>query len=177
MIEVYVSGMAFDTASNAPVVLLREREGDRVLPIWIGANEAGVIALELAGTSYRRPLTHDLLRSVLHGFNAELQKVVVSGLEENTFYAKFYIQASENEIIEIDARPSDSIAMALKMDAPIFISDDLENSLIEIDTESAGDDADDDDFDEEAESDFSAQMELRKRLRNIKPEDFGNYDL
>lgn len=173
MIEVYVSGMAFDTASNAPVVLLREREGGRVLPIWIGPNEAGVIALELSGASYRRPLTHDLLRSVLSGFNARLQKIVVSALEENTFFAKFYIQASENEIFEIDARPSDSIAMALKMSAPIFISDDLEDSLVELEPESAGDAGGE--F-EEGEPDFPDQIELRKRLRNIKPEDFGDYN-
>lgn len=173
MIEVYVSGMAFDTASNAPVVLLREREGGRVLPIWIGPNEAGVIALELSGASYRRPLTHDLLRSVLSGFNARLQKIVVSALEENTFFAKFYIQASENEIFEIDARPSDSIAMALKMSAPIFISDDLEDSLVKLEPESAGDAGGE--F-EEGEPDFPDQIELRKRLRNIKPEDFGDYN-
>lgn len=173
MIEVYVSGMAFDTASNAPVVLLREREGGRVLPIWIGPNEAGVIALELSGASYRRPLTHDLLRSVLSGFNARLQKIVVSALEENTFFAKFYIQASENEIFEIDARPSDSIAMALKMSAPIFISDDLEDSLVELEPGSAGDAGGE--F-QEGKPDFPDQIELRKRLRNIKPEDFGDYN-
>ncbi|MHB9030448.1 MAG: bifunctional nuclease family protein [Candidatus Latescibacterota bacterium] len=179
MIEVYVSGLAFDTVSNAPVVLLKEREGDRALPIWIGPNEAGVIALELSGMAYRRPLTHDLLKSVLNGFNARLQKVVVSSLQENTFFAKFYIQASENEIIEIDARPSDSIAMALKMDAPIFISEELGDSLIELTADSDDEETDEEEFEGETdeETDFSAQMELRKRLRNIKPEDFGNYNL
>jgi bifunctional DNase/RNase len=179
MIEVYVSGLAFDTVSNAPVVLLKEREGERVLPIWIGPNEAGVIALELSGMAYRRPLTHDLLKSVLNGFNAQLQKVVVSSLQENTFFAKFYIQASESEIIEIDARPSDSIAMALKMDAPIFISEELEDSLIELTADSDDEEMEEEDFEGETdeEPDFSAQMELRKRLRNIKPEDFGNYNL
>jgi bifunctional DNase/RNase len=179
MIEVYVTGLAFDTVSNAPVVLLKEREGERVLPIWIGPNEAGVIALELSGMAYRRPLTHDLLKSVLNGFNARLQKVVVSSLQENTFFAKFYIQASENEIIEIDARPSDSIAMALKMEAPIFISEDLEESLIELTVESEDEQMEDEDFEGEKDEqpDFSDQTELRKRLRNIKPEDFGNYNL
>jgi len=178
MIEVYVSGLAFDTVSNAPVVLLKERAGARVLPIWIGPNEAGIIALELSGMSYRRPLTHDLLKSVLRGFNAELQKVVVSNLQENTFYAKFYIQASENEIIEIDARPSDSIAMALKMEAPIFISEDLEDSMVELTPASGeGEDAEEPEEKIDESPDISAQMELRKRLRNIKPEDFGNYNL
>ncbi len=180
MIEAYVSGLAFDTVSNAPVVLLKELTGERVLPIWIGPNEAGVIALELSGMSYKRPLTHDLLRSILNGFNAELQKIVVSSLKDNTFYAKFYIQASENEIMEIDARPSDSIAMALKMNAPIYVSEDLEDSFIELATES-GDEEEDDEFEEEDATDeaqsYAAQSDLRRRLRNIKPEDFGNYNL
>lgn len=178
MIEAYVSGLAFDTVSNAPVVLLKEMTGERVLPIWIGPNEAGVIALELSGMSYKRPLTHDLLRSILNGFNAELQKIVVSSLKDNTFYAKFYIQASEREIIEIDARPSDSIAMALKMNAPIYVSEELEDSFIELPDEN--EEADDEEFDEDEADDaqsFAAQMDLRRRLRNIKPEDFGNYNL
>ena len=167
MIEAYVSGLAFDTLSNAPVVLLQERNGKRILPIWIGPNEAGAIALELSGISYRRPLTHDLIKAVLKGFNANLQKIVVSSLKENTFYAKFYIQASENEIIEIDARPSDSIAMALKMKAPIYISDDLGDSMIELSQES-----------EKPEDDDSiSPTDLKKRLRNINPEDFGDFNL
>ena len=181
MIEVYVSGLAFDTISNAPVVLLKERDGERILPIWIGPNEAGLIALELSGMTYKRPLTHDLLKAILNGFNARLQKVVVSALNENTFYAKFYILASENEIIEIDARPSDSITMALKMKSPIYVSEELEDSLVELsptDEEGPEDGEFDEDMqEEENEEDFLAKMDLRKRLRNIKPEDFGNYNL
>ncbi len=169
MREVYVSGLAFDTLSKAPVVLLKEIDGQRVLPIWIGPNEAAVIALELSGVSPKRPLTHDLLKSVINGFNAKLQKIVVSSLKENTYYAKFYIHANENSIIEIDARPSDSVAMALKMVAPIYISDELENSLIELLPSS-----DDAPIDDDSIID---PMDLRSRLRNIKPEDFGNYNL
>ena len=169
MIEVFVSGLAFDTLFKAPVVLLKEINGSRVLPIWIGPNEAAVIALELSGVSYKRPLTHDLMKSVLNGFNAKLQKIVVSSLKENTYFAKFYIQADENSIIEIDARPSDSVAMALKMNAPVYISDEIENSLIEL-IQSSEDDPDSDDSSLDT-------MDLGKRLRNIKPEDFGNYNL
>ena len=168
MIEVYISGLAYDTLSNAPVVLLKERDGERILPIWIGPNEAGAIALELSGMKYRRPLTHDLMKSVINGLNAVLQKVVVSSLKDSTFYAKFYILASENEIIEIDARPSDSIAMAMKMHAPIYISEELEDSLIELTLTS-------DDYGEE--SGTISPMDLKKRLRNIKPEDFGDFNL
>ena len=169
MIEVFVSGLAFDTYFKAPVVLLKEINGSRVLPIWIGPNEAAVIALELSGVSYKRPLTHDLMKSVLNGFNAKLQKIVVSSLEENTYLAEFYIQADENSIIEIDARPSDSVAMALKMEAPVYISDEIESSLIELVQPSEdGPESDDSSLD---------TMDLGKRLRNIKPEDFGNYNL
>ena len=167
MIEAYVSGLAFDTLSNAPVVLLQERNGKRMLPIWIGPNEAGAIALELSGIAYRRPLTHDLMKSVLKGFNARLLKIVVSSLEENTFFAKFYIQASENEIIEIDARPSDSIAMALKMKAPIYISEELGDSMIELSQES----------NKPEDDDSISPTDLKKRLRNINPEDFGDFNL
>ena len=102
MLEVYVSGLAFDTLSKAPVVLLKEIDGQRVLPIWIGPNEAAVIALELSGVSSKRPLTHDLLKSVMNGFNAKLQKIVVSSLKENTYFEKIYMRANENSIIQID---------------------------------------------------------------------------
>ena len=168
MIEVFVSGLAFDTLYKQPVVLLKEIEGARILPIWIGPNEAAVIALELSGVSYKRPLTHDLMKSVLNGFNARVQKIVVSALKENTYYAKFYIQADKSSIIEIDARPSDSVAMALKMQAPIFISEELNNSLIDLMPSD----------NEPEEDDVNADpMDLKSRLRNIKPEDFGNYNL
>ena len=169
MIEVYVTGLAYDTMTNAPVVLLKERNGLRVLPIWIGMNEASVIALELSGMLYKRPLTHDLIKSILNGFNGVLQKVVVSSLKDNTFYAKFYILASEKAIIEIDARPSDSIAMALKMKAPIYISHELDDSLIQLLPPS-------DDAPEHEDEDFNS-MGMKNRLRNIKPEDFGDFNL
>jgi hypothetical protein len=168
MIEVFVSGLAYDTLSNAPVVLLKELTGNRFLPIWIGPNEAGAIALELSGVTYKRPLTHDLMKSVLNGLDAVVQKVVVSSLKDNTFYAKFYIQASEHEIIEIDARPSDSIAMALKMKAPIYISEELDDSMIELSPNTGEPDDDVDDL---------PPFDLKKRLRNINPEDFGDFNL
>ena len=169
MIEVYVSGLAFDTLFKSPVVLLKEVNGSRILPIWIGPNEAAVIALDLSGVSYKRPLTHDLLKSVLDGFNAKLQKIVVSSLKDNTYYAKFYIKADQSSIIEIDARPSDSVAMALKMESPVFISEEIESSLIEFDVQ--------DDTELELDDDNPEIMDLKKRLRNIDPEDFGNYNL
>jgi len=167
MIEVFVSGMAFDTLSKAPVVLLREIEGPRVLPIWIGTNEAAVIALELSGVKYRRPLTHDLLKSVIDGFNAKVQKIIISSLKENTYYARLYILAAENSIVEIDARPSDSIAMALKTKAPIFVSDNLNGSFVDLLKNEGQEDSTDDVFND--------SMDLKKRLRNIKPDDLSDF--
>ena len=169
MIEVYVSGLAFDTMTTSPVVLLRQTDGDRVLPIWIGLNEASVIAMELSGVTYKRPLTHDLLKSVLAGFSADVQKIVVSSLMDNTFYAKLYIVAPGNALFEIDARPSDSIAMALKMKSPIYVSEELDDSFVEISqTQSPKEPGDEDTLD---------SFDLGSRLRNIRPEDFGNFNL
>lgn len=168
MIEVFVSGMAFDTLSKAPVVLLREIEGPRVLPIWIGPNEAAVIALELSGVKYRRPLTHDLLKSVIEGFSAKVQKIVISSIKDTTYYARFYILAAENSIVEIDARPSDSIAMALKMKAPIFVSDDLNGSFVDLLKSEVQEDSTD--------GVINDSMDLRKRLRNIKPDDLSDFN-
>jgi uncharacterized protein len=168
MIEVYVTGLAFDTMTSSPVVLLKKRQGERVLPIWIGVNEASVIAMELSGVTYKRPLTHDLLKAVLTGFSADVQKVVVSSLEDNTFYAKLYIVAPGNSLFEIDARPSDSIAMALKMKSQIFVSSDLDDSFVELTIESPEDSTDGDSID---------TLDLGSRLRNIRPEDFGHFNL
>ncbi len=167
MTEVFVSDLAFDSVTKSPVVLLKERDGDRVLPIWIGMNEASVIALELSGMKYKRPLTHDLLKSVINGFDAVLQKVVVSSLKDNTFFAKFYLLAPGNSIIEIDARPSDSIAMALKMKARIYVAPDLDQSFVSL-------------ADDESPSDSGASfdpMELKHRLRGIKPDDFDGMNI
>ena len=169
MIEVFVSGLAFDMFTKAPVVLLKEQSGQRILPIWIGPNEASVIALELSGMSYRRPLTHDLIRSILNAFDAVVQKVVISAIKNDTYYAHFYILAAENALMEIDARPSDSIAMALKMKAPIYVTEDLDGSFLDVGTVS--------DESLDADDDVINVMDIKNRLRNIKPEDFGNFDL
>ena len=167
MFEVFVSGLALDTLSRSPVVLLKEIDNEGMLPIWIGPNEAAVIALELSGIAPKRPLTHDLMKSVLNGFGARVQKILVSSLQDNTYYAKFYIQAGENEIVEIDARPSDSIAMALKMDSPIYVSEELRDSLVYLN------ESEEPVVDEEK----GDPMDLRNRLRTINPEDFGSFNV
>ena len=156
--KVTVSGLAIDSNSNSPVVLLKESGGSGILPIWIGPAEASAIAMELAGLNMKRPLTHDLLRTIIDGLGAKVMKVVVSDLIGQTFYAEIYLQ-HENSLVKIDARPSDSIALALKAKAPIFVS----KKIFAFDEESS-------DVSEEKRAE-----ELRERLQRINPEDFGNY--
>ena len=127
MIQVRVSGLAVDQTTQNPVVLLEALEEKGVLPIWIGQPEASAIAFQLAGQTFERPLTHDLLRIVIEGFEARVKKVVITELRGNTFYAKIYLGRGE-EILAIDARPSDSIALALRTQAPMFVSDELFHS-------------------------------------------------
>jgi hypothetical protein len=160
MPEVIVSGLALDMKNNSPVVILKEKDGERILPIWIGVFEANAIAMQLAGVNFKRPLTYDLITNVLLGLEAKIVRVVVSELKDNTYYAKLFIQRDE-AVIEIDARPSDSIALALKTAAPIFI----DNAVLETFTGESGE-----------KPKYSAE-ELRERLKKINPEEFGDFEL
>ncbi len=144
MIQVRVSGLAKDSVTGSPVVLLEGVDRKGVLPIWIGHSEAQAIAYNLAGQSFERPLTHDLLRIVIEGFDARVQKIVVTELRGNTFYAKIHV-TRDDEILVIDARPSDSIALALRAQAPIYVGVELFESNSR---EMALRDEDDEDADE-----------------------------
>ncbi len=124
MIRMRVAQLGLDRATNTPVVILREEEGERTLHIWIGAAEANAIALELQGVKPERPLTHDLMKHLLSGLGAELRRVLIAGLKENTYLAQLLIFRG-GEVLEVDARPSDSIALALRMNAPIYSEEDL----------------------------------------------------
>ena len=161
VLEVKVSGLAFDPRVKSHVVLLKEVEGDRVLPIWIGANEAQAIARELAGQRFQRPLTHDLVATAVEGLQAKVTRVIISELKDNTFFANLVIER-ESQVLSIDARPSDSIAVALRCKAPIFISEGL--------------------FDQQPQPEPPEQSEedkaeeLRRYLRDLDPEDFGKYN-
>src|SRR6202158_5710899 len=115
-IEMTIKGLMVDPITNMPIVILREREGQRVLPIWVGIFEANAIALQIENISTPRPMTHDLLRNVIVDLKATVQKVVVCDLQENTFYALIYL-ALNGDTVAIDARPSDAIALALRTDA------------------------------------------------------------
>src|SRR6185503_3840218 len=124
MVRMKVAHLGLDRNSNTPVVVLKEDDGERTLPIWIGAPEANAIALELQGVKPERPLSHDLMKLLLTGLGGELRRVVISGLRENTYVAELLIYRG-GEVFEVDARPSDSIALALRMHAPIYSNEDL----------------------------------------------------
>lgn len=160
MVRVRVAHLGLDRTSNTPVVVLKEEEGERTLPIWIGAPEANAIALELQGVKPERPLTHDLMKLLLAGLGGELRRVVISGLRENTYVAELLIYRG-GEVFEVDARPSDSIALALRMHAPIYTIDDLLNR-----SATGGDPAPEPASDPEA---------LKRFLSKLDPEDLGRF--
>src|ERR1700741_1817345 len=119
-IEMTIKGLMVDPVTNMPIVILRDKDGQRVLPIWVGIIEANAIALQIENVSTPRPMTHDLLRNVIQDLRASVQKVVVCDLQENTFYALIYL-ALHGDTVAIDARPSDAIALALRTRATIFV--------------------------------------------------------
>jgi bifunctional DNase/RNase len=121
-IEVRIRGLMVDPATNMPIVILKDVGSDAVMPIWVGPFEANAIAIEIAKESGQRPLTHDLLRNVIHHLNAELEKVVITDLREDTFYATLWLR-QQGESVMVDVRPSDAIALALRSDCPIYVSE------------------------------------------------------
>ncbi len=181
MIEVRVQSLGLDKSSNTPVVILQEVDGERVLPIWIGPGEASAIAMELAGMKFSRPLTHDLLASVISGLGAKLARVLITKVMENTYYAELIVQRN-GALISVDARPSDSIAIALRMGAKILTTDALLEQTA-VDVQEAGDMADPEQFgggsEEEEEDDSQSGLraeELKEYLRRLDPEDFGRFN-
>jgi len=156
MIEVKVVNVAIDSNSKMPVIVLKEKTGEKTLPIWIGLFEAQAIALALENVKPPRPLTHDLAKSLIEKLKGRVDKVVISDLRNNTFYAQILIKRN-GESIKVDSRPSDAIALALRLNVPIFI-DETVLDKVTIGGKPIGDD--------ELE-------EFRKRLKDLKPEDFG----
>jgi len=165
MIPVRVGGLAIDERTKSPVVLLHEIEGNRVLPIWIGPMEASAIHMEILGKKYPRPLTHDLMIHILESLNAKVSRVVITDLKDSTFFANIYVDGGSGAV-PVDARPSDSIAIALRARAPIFIMDKLfEKSAAENITPPKMERT----AEEKAE-------ELRRYLEGLNPEDFGKFN-
>jgi hypothetical protein len=132
MREAEVKALLIDPMSNSPVVLLKDRNSSKAMPIWIGEAEAMSIALELQGQAFPRPLAHDLLKRILEALGGTLERVVISSIQDGTYYATLHVRTVQGEVQEIDARPSDSIALALRTRSPLYIADEVfEQSAIE----------------------------------------------
>jgi|SRR6516165_6815263 bifunctional DNase/RNase len=159
-VEMKIRGLMMDPVTNMPIVILKETGSETVLPIWVGIYEANAIALEIEKVSTPRPMTHDLLRNLLIGLEATVRKVVVTELREDTFYAVIWLDRG-GEIISIDSRPSDAIALALRMDCPIFVEDEVLKSSKQ--AANAIDRVTSDD--------------LRKWLENLGEDDMGHYKM
>jgi uncharacterized protein len=158
MQEMSIYGVSFDMVGKQPIVLLRTLDGTKFLPIWIGHPEAAAILMKLQGTPTPRPMTHDLVTEMLGELNASVSRVAVTALRENTFYAQITLQVNGSEI-EIDSRPSDAIALAVRADAKIFVADEvIDDSAIE--------------FNQEPEDSGEVIDEFKKFLENVSPEDF-----
>jgi bifunctional DNase/RNase len=144
-----------------PIIILRDEEEKRSLPIWVGLFEANAIALELEKISTPRPMTHDLIKNILESVEAKVEKIVVNDLRDNTFFALIHLRLGDEEIT-VDSRPSDAIALALRVGAPIFVDEDVVRRARSV--EVAPKEADD-------------QEKLKEWLQNLKPEDFGKYKM
>ena len=127
-VEMKIRGLTIDPGTQMPIVVLKDVNGTTVLPIWVGIFEANAIALEIEKVSTPRPMTHDLLKTVLMGLNTGVKKVVVNELKDDTFYAIIWLE-KDGELISVDSRPSDALALALRLDCPIYVDDSvLQNS-------------------------------------------------
>jgi bifunctional DNase/RNase len=170
MIEVIVSRLGLDSSTQSYVVILQEKDGQRLLPIWIGQPEAESIVMQMHNIKRVRPLTHDLCKNLIVGLGGTLQKVIITRVEKNTYYAELHI-ARGGDVVQIDARPSDSIAIALRLSAPIFAAESLLSDVqVEESTET---------FDAEAlksPSELNAEQ-LKEYLERLRPEDFGKFNL
>ena len=159
-VEMTIRGLLMDPVTNMPIVILKDVGGDAVLPIWVGVYEANAIALEMEKVNTPRPMTHDLIKNVLTGLEAQVHKVVVTELREDTFYAVIWLERS-GEVISVDSRPSDALALALRVDCPIFVDDGvLKNSKLAANM-----------------SDQLTGEELRKWLEGLNDEDMGKYKM
>ncbi len=159
-VEMKIRGLMMDPVTNMPIVVLKDVNGTAVLPIWVGIYEANAIALEIEKVSTPRPMTHDLLRNLLLGLETQVRKVVVNDLKDDTFYALIWLER-EGQLMSIDSRPSDALALALRVDCPIYVEDEvLKNSKV------SG-----------AASDKANNEELRKWLENLNDEDIGRYKM
>ncbi|HXN50282.1 MAG TPA: bifunctional nuclease family protein [Bryobacteraceae bacterium] len=159
-VEMKIRGLMMDPVSNMPIVILKDVGGNSILPIWVGVYEANAIALEIEKVTTPRPMTHDLIKSLLAGLSTGMKKVVVSELKDDTFYAVIWLER-DGEIISVDSRPSDALALALRLDCPIYVEEAvLKSSKM---TSSV--------------SDKVNQEEMRRWLEGLNDEDLGRYKM
>ncbi len=160
LIEMSIKGLMVDSVTNMPIVVLRDKAGGRVLPIWVGIFEANAIALQIDNVTTARPMTHDLLRNVIHDLNASVEKIVVCDLQDNTFYALIYLGLAGGTVA-IDARPSDALALALRTRAPIFVEESVIDNAKPIDLP----------------TDRHDPERLQQWLDSLDPDDLGKYKM
>ncbi len=168
VVEVRVNGLILEHKTQQNIVILREVEGDRILPIWIGPGEAQAIRRILSEEPFPRPLTHDLLCIIVEGLKARVSKVVIADLRENTFFASVFVER-ESELLSVDARPSDSIALALRGKAPIYVNEKLLQPPPREEQAEEGDEPRRELTEEEKAE------QLRRYLERLNPEDFGKF--
>jgi len=159
-----ISGLTVDPLTNSPIVILKEVDGDKTLPIWIGLLEATAIASELEGIKFSRPMTHDLLNNLLDMVTIEVTKIEVCDLRDSTYYALIHFKQGDKEM-SIDARPSDALAIALRVKAPIFVDEEIINKSKEIDLKP------------QAEDKSEEGKKWEKILEGFNAEDFGKYKM
>ena len=159
-IEMTIKGLMIDPITNMPIIILRDQDGQRILPIWVGVFEANAIALQIENVQTPRPMTHDLLKNVIDDLQAHVERIVVCELKENTFYARIYL-ASNGATRTIDARPSDAIALALRTHSPIFVEEAVIQSARSVETT----------------RDSMDVGRLRKWLEGLTEEELGKYKM
>ncbi len=159
-VEMKIRGLMMDPLSNLPIVVLKDVNGTAILPIWVGVYEAHAIANEIEKTVAPRPMTHDLIRNLLFGLEAGVKKVVVNDLKEDTFYAVIWLERN-GQLISVDSRPSDALAIALRLDCPIYVEEAVLKSSKSV----------------AAVAEAGSNEELRKWLENLNDEDLGRYKM
>ena len=162
-IEFKIKGLMMDPLTNSPIVVLQDAAGDTLLPIWVGIFEANAIALQMEKVDTPRPMTHDLIKGLLNHLNAVVSKIVVTELKENTFYALIFLEV-EGKVVTVDSRPSDAIALALRTDSPIFVTDEVLAKSASTSSSAVS-------------AERSSPEDIKKWLENLNPEDLGKYKM
>jgi len=161
MVEMKVENLVFDPLTNTPIIILRDLMGKKSLPIWVGYPEATAIALQMESVTTPRPMTHDLIKNILSSVNMRVNYIYVNDLRDSTFYAVISIGSGDN-LVEVDSRPSDAIAVALRLNAPIYVNQKVLESAKEFETPAA-----------QTQPQAEDEDQVKKWLDNIKPSDFG----